>query len=40
MNNKSYVIFSSAQVQFDVTVFMFKTSRKDFAVVWVMLGHN
>lgn len=42
MNNKSYIIFSPAEVEFDVTctVFMFKTSRKDFAVVRVILGHS
>lgn len=42
MINKAGIIFSSAEVEFDVTcpVFMFKSSRKHFAVVWVMLGHN
>lgn len=42
MINKSGIIFSSAEVEFDVTcpVFLFITSRKGFAVVWVTLGHN
>lgn len=42
MINKSGIIFSPAEVEFDATCpgFMFITSQKEFAVVWVMLGHN
>lgn len=42
MISKSGNIFSSAEVEFGATcpVFLFLTSRKGFAVVWVMLGHN